>query len=663
MGQRHQLYFIAQVGSRYRVLAALHHHWLWAEHAVRQSRIVLETLRREGNLAGIRREVQRAGEINWEEGIWVDEQKTRADESIFPFLATCLLLSSTLGQFCPTTALMPINWDFDDVSRITNDDGVSIFDVSELGKPRYGFLFPGENVLMDGEMYLQEGYRIALGDRNLEPNYDFGTVSLHALRSTWPGRDFSAKLGRVMPEIPAVAELKDSLGKLSLKEQSIARLVDAAFESGDLGWMKEAELVKEFSQALARRLRMRPELVKGSHGVFLLGYAMRNEEIVDLSPFQLVREEVLRVLKLANEGSKERKERALVLPNIEGLTAADLEGLLKDLSPTTLDIGDTPDIPLQELLDLIAGSSVVHFTCFALYKRSLETIGPRSHLLPNLPASQFPSSLTSNFPITQMVYLQHINDNNPSGNNTKWSTFTPTPRPTSSSSYILPLCLPLHDSLLSPSHASSLLTTMLPLLLSIRNPSSPERLGTQLLAVAERFANLAGPRTTLPIPAQMYSDFRRYAYGEQEPLPKFAELKAGEWTLLVTAVVRSSPASNAIKPAKYAFLSRAEDGELEVRDAEGFFEATARDAERRAALLEEWGHCCKALEQGEWSVLGEERIRLQGIEKGEAKDAVEHLTAFNETVDEYEEANQEKLRRSRQARMDARAKGSLVIRL
>jgi hypothetical protein len=49
MGQRHQLFIIAEVGSRYRVLAALHHQWLYGLTAVQQCLQVITFLQAERN--------------------------------------------------------------------------------------------------------------------------------------------------------------------------------------------------------------------------------------------------------------------------------------------------------------------------------------------------------------------------------------------------------------------------------------------------------------------------------------------------------------------------------------------------------------------------------------------------------------------------------------
>lgn len=710
MGQQHQLYVIAQVGSRYRVLAALHRHLSLTEpvyeSAITHSIVVLEHFRRERNLAGLRRELQKAETLDWaEEILGYEKDKPRADESTFPFIATCFLISSTLGHYCGTTCLMPINLAFDNPC-IPNNDGISVFDISELGRPRFGFFFPGQNVLMDGETYLTYvgRYREWKSSSRSLPEDDFGTVSLHALRDTWPGREFGVAFARVRPEISGDLGLEETrMWRRSLKGRSIAMLADAAFDESQesLSWIEQAALVREFAPALLRRFHSKPQLVTGRNELLLLGLAAREEKTVDLSPFRLRPEEALRVVRVAGGVQKHRNRRMLILPCIEDLTASDLKAMLRDFAPAGLAIGDTPGISLQQLLDLVAGSSVVEFTCSALYKRSLELIGPRSHLLPNLSATSFPSFTSSGFPITQMVYLQHTKYHNaslsfslgnssiactnnhndsqlsPIGNsNPKGPTLPPPPATYPCSSPILPLCLPLRDSLLSPNYASSLLTRSLPFLLySIpRSPLSPstyschELLGREICALVERFAVFGGLRSTLPIPAETYETWRRFSFVKQEPLPRFSELERGEWTILVMVAVDAEEPlpveADKVQCVRYAFLTRGvKDGKLEVQDAKGFFEATVANAELRLELESDWVESCDELKRGFWSSSWGGKIRLQAIEEAEAKDVVEYLTAFNEKVDEYEVENRQLLRESREARLEKREKGGLVTRL
>lgn len=125
----------------------------------------------------------------------------RAHDALFPFITTCLFVSSTVdkhGNNCPQALLMPINWDLYG-PRIVNDDGITIIDITELGKPRYGFMFPHDNVLMDAGAYLRDYRHPYFEDARLCD--EFGNVSVYAVRSTWLGYDYKVKFDRVKPEV------------------------------------------------------------------------------------------------------------------------------------------------------------------------------------------------------------------------------------------------------------------------------------------------------------------------------------------------------------------------------------------------------------------------------------------------------------------------------
>lgn len=64
MGQRHQLFVIAKIGPRYRVLAAIHHQWLYGEDAVSACLRTLQVLR--ANTPLVRQDLESARRLDWE---------------------------------------------------------------------------------------------------------------------------------------------------------------------------------------------------------------------------------------------------------------------------------------------------------------------------------------------------------------------------------------------------------------------------------------------------------------------------------------------------------------------------------------------------------------------------------------------------------------------
>lgn len=177
----------------------------------------------------------------------------------------------------------------------------------------------------------------------------------------------------------APADDLPSLSKLSLKDTALSRTVDAAFQSDDIAWLDEAELLPDFQTALRARLYAEPEKTATPRGRALFGRGL-----IDLTPFSFAPSDLRSILTAAWKNTK-LEVKTLILPNTKGLTKADLRTIVQEFSPPSLNLGETPGISLRKLFPIVSGSSVVDFTCSALYRRSLELTGQRGHLLPNIP--------------------------------------------------------------------------------------------------------------------------------------------------------------------------------------------------------------------------------------------------------------------------------------
>ncbi|KAL1586718.1 hypothetical protein WHR41_04554 [Cladosporium halotolerans] len=140
MRQRRQFYAIARVGERYRTIAAIHSQWLMELSAVRQYLVTLKILRAPRNFPAIRRELKLAASKPadfWNPCSRGDRSEWGID---FPFMTTALLLGSDVRP--PSHALspahpLPIDTPPD---QIQNGDGISIFDITEIGRPRYAMM-------------------------------------------------------------------------------------------------------------------------------------------------------------------------------------------------------------------------------------------------------------------------------------------------------------------------------------------------------------------------------------------------------------------------------------------------------------------------------------------------------------------------------------------
>ena len=146
MGQRHQLFAIARVGKHYRCLAAVHCQWLFGEGAVRACLNIIGVFSDPANRIMLKAELGLAADfyknsVPPKDKPKFDWQAFQSTPVAFPFIASCV--ASGLG-FDPTGSraaistfiLQPPDMGFDGGD---NNDGITIFDITDLESPRYCF--------------------------------------------------------------------------------------------------------------------------------------------------------------------------------------------------------------------------------------------------------------------------------------------------------------------------------------------------------------------------------------------------------------------------------------------------------------------------------------------------------------------------------------------
>ena len=132
MGQRHQIFIIANIAHRYRSLAAVHHQWLYGSSALNRCRDILAIFSDPENHVPIKEEIKRAEshdeefwEISEEEDIWVGDK----DQMPFPFIATCLILGASFNEdtgYVHRVSLEPWKMAYDQGDN--NDGKLSVHD-------------------------------------------------------------------------------------------------------------------------------------------------------------------------------------------------------------------------------------------------------------------------------------------------------------------------------------------------------------------------------------------------------------------------------------------------------------------------------------------------------------------------------------------------------
>lgn len=96
MGQRHQLFVIASILSKYRTLAAVHHQWLYGHTALRRCRGTLDLLKHPGSYIHLQEELKSAA--RHDEDYWGASNHNEDDKNVpFPFIMTCLMLGASFG--------------------------------------------------------------------------------------------------------------------------------------------------------------------------------------------------------------------------------------------------------------------------------------------------------------------------------------------------------------------------------------------------------------------------------------------------------------------------------------------------------------------------------------------------------------------------------------
>jgi hypothetical protein len=425
MGQRHQIFVIANVNGRYRTLACIHHQWLFGFTAIRRCFQLVEIFNAEVNRMNIRAELERAKRIQWASLPHSDKK------AVLPFIATCLVVGTALTDrgMVDNVQLLPIDITPEECD---NNDGFTIIDITVPAETRYAFFFDHSgDIELGRDMNIREGSVpslvepfVLLGPLSYVRTYyshqditDHGLqdidrlerrpkVSPDALTSLWPDIQWSSLYGRT-PSKSTVNSLASSL-----KEMSLRRVVDQALQGGEdtTRWLHQAEQLPEFLPALRTRLCDDISQIAADSCIKLLCFALKGCEEINLASFYGLRQdELLEILKETSTPVQD-SSKTLILPDMEDLTYSTLESVLTANGIQKLHIGETARIKGEELLRLSNDASLQIIKFPGLYKRAL---GPpireeRYHWYTQMepPLSAFPTGAKSPFPVSQVVYVR-----------------------------------------------------------------------------------------------------------------------------------------------------------------------------------------------------------------------------------------------------------------
>ncbi|KAL8868710.1 MAG: hypothetical protein Q9174_004813 [Haloplaca sp. 1 TL-2023] len=326
MGQRHQLFVIARINGRYRQLAAIHHQELYGHTALRRCRDILNIFSNTTNRIPLQQELIAASRTDHD--FWLDSYNDKNEHVPFPFVMTCLVTGASFNVdgYYHSVLIEPF---FMPYNGGDNNDGITIFDITEPGDVHYCFVdFKGHycfvdfkgieserevdlNTPLSARTYLEAYYILHNGDG---AHKDDGAsndhvadmlalvqsfegkplITLAALAETWPDGDWGTDIDVLESESTTVSGfsvLNTAEKPKSLRHQSLDRVLDLLLGSSDekdvQGLMIEAVHLHDFIATLRQRMYSQaPVLQASAANVYLLREALQGETIVHFNEFK-----------------------------------------------------------------------------------------------------------------------------------------------------------------------------------------------------------------------------------------------------------------------------------------------------------------------------------------------------------------------------------------
>jgi hypothetical protein len=182
---------------------------------------------------------------------------------------------------------------------VDNDDGISVFDVTVPGHPRYVMIQLAEheneygysNKILNARDYMLRYRKDApFSDftAQIQALDDLLQVDVAALESAWPQSDFQPRLSTSLQENITYAGLQvNTLNTLT--ESSMRSVIEKGLQGDipEVEWFAEAEQVSGFTKSLSVYLHSRPQIVHGTRASLILGIVLKDYDTIDLSSFEL----------------------------------------------------------------------------------------------------------------------------------------------------------------------------------------------------------------------------------------------------------------------------------------------------------------------------------------------------------------------------------------
>ncbi|KAK3356374.1 hypothetical protein B0T25DRAFT_134962 [Lasiosphaeria hispida] len=583
MGQRHQIFLISKIQNRYRTLAAVHHQWLYGAGTTKACWRILKILEHPANQKLVKHELRYAA-VRPDE--WWDGLERNRCATHFPVVLTCLILGAMLDprpefyhQSSNRAIPFSITTDFDGVE---NDDGVTVIDISNLDAIRYCFFFLHTLTPLTGIEY----YRTYYEDSPSAPQpADLGAWDLihdETLRGLWPHGDW--KKAEVLNTTRG-SSVEGCNGPIkSLRDLAFQRAIQSmADEPEQVKHLVAVEHIPRFHNDLWEFLHQNPDLVRRRGGLQLLGLAMRQTNILDISCYPWVTE--TQILELVEENSLAEHIFSIDLSNSTMVDTGSIRKILNACpNVTELSVLCVDNLPLLPLLDSLDGSKVTKVLHSDLFRYPISRANAAAI------SGRFSSATKTRHVVRQAIAIRDNTGNcrnGPGSLGLRWRDLLGDGDGGEAS------VLPLFDAMLNPVDVHEWLRQLLCVIGGPQNPWFEEE-EFAMICAEHLSVSITDLWKITPLPGKIYQPrvfpvVAASSGASRRKSPCHDEIRLGEWTVLVLAgAERRGHEGRLIWPTvKYAFLTRNHQGHLVIADMKEFYRlATQQEGCPDAKLAE-----------------------------------------------------------------------------
>ncbi|KAF7940390.1 uncharacterized protein EAE98_000517 [Botrytis deweyae] len=392
MGNRHQVYVISKIGSRYRTLATVHHQYLFGPDAVELLSNVLHLFQSPENRIGLEHEKRWATRLR--ESDWCIRKETNP----FPFTMTCLFMGYSFKEEdgYSTSSCYPqsFNTEFDNAD---NNEGITVLDITDIDKIRYCFVNihcgsdpRGWGIIMNCgvpsmiplsateyiEAYSHEPKKFEEAWKKwIHHLSKLDLIDSHTLNSVWPRNTWKIRVGAkivrlsVSGQEPIDVVLPVFSPPSTLRKACMEKLSKDIFNCPikELpAKFERATLLPDFRPNLKSAILSTPTILASSAAArYIFSRLLETEKSIDLGPFDLSPDHLIEVLE---QPRKAGVLKILSLCGNQKINDASLVKLINDFPRLrSLYLLDTPQIPLATKIKILRGQALREFFDTDLY--------------------------------------------------------------------------------------------------------------------------------------------------------------------------------------------------------------------------------------------------------------------------------------------------------